>query len=229
MAKVVFGGGVAEMRNKLGSVVYTRSRGGAVARALVTTGVRHTDIQTAQRALFKSAIQRWYTTLSEDQRAAWRQQALLMPKLRPSLSPRIMSGQNLYVSINARALNQGAGPYDDVPNPFLYRDTPAIVQAECNIATTSYLLDVSPRPTGTTGILIWISRTLSPGIWNYHSNMKNVYWADQGDTWPLELWDDIVGNLITPAAGKQNSVLIRAFEESTWWLSPARQQRVICS
>jgi len=75
MAKVIFSAAIADMRNKLGSVVYARNRYGAYTRAYKLTVNPGTPDQLTQQAVFTTVSGTW-KTLTESEREQWRQAAL---------------------------------------------------------------------------------------------------------------------------------------------------------
>ena len=75
MAKVFFSAAVADMRNKLGGVVYARNRYGAYSRNYVLTVNPGTPAQLTHQALFTTVSATW-KTLTEAQRLSWREAAL---------------------------------------------------------------------------------------------------------------------------------------------------------
>lgn len=203
MAKITFGGVVADARNKLGDVVYSRNRGGAFARALVQTGVRHTAPQTAQRAAFKTAVQRWYSTLTETQRENWRAYAVRRTPTAKPIGTHRMSGQNAYVYFNASfyyLLNTFA---DDPP---ANDSIPALTNPSLIIdpGSTQMLFSVDgPTPVGNQWTQIFLSAPTSPSITNPQKRLIAVDGIFAGDPNPKDIWASYTSLLPAPAVGQK--------------------------
>jgi len=71
MAKVTYGPNIVDARNKCGSVVYTRNRGGQIIRNKVTPHNPKSTAQQTIRTALTSIRKRWSYTLTDAQRAAW--------------------------------------------------------------------------------------------------------------------------------------------------------------
>jgi len=70
MAKIKFGFGVAEVRNKLGGSVFARNKGGNYVRTKVTPLNPQTSAQVGARSLLTSLAQS-FRALSQNEITAW--------------------------------------------------------------------------------------------------------------------------------------------------------------
>lgn len=70
-AKIVFSAVVGDARNKVGGVVFTKSRAGAIVRRKVSPVQPRTPSQSTVRASFTGFSKVWSGTLTAAERAAW--------------------------------------------------------------------------------------------------------------------------------------------------------------
>ena len=71
MARILFGNMVADVRGKLGGIVYSRNTGGAYARQKVSPVQPRTPSQLNQRSRMAETSKLW-DTLTQNQREAWK-------------------------------------------------------------------------------------------------------------------------------------------------------------
>lgn len=115
MALLKFGGGITEMRGSIAGNVYSRNRSGAYARARTSP----TNPQTARQTLVRSAVaqlcERWSSTLTAAQRAAWGlygDSVSVLNKLGESM---FLSGFNHYIRSNVVLIQNALAPVDAGP------------------------------------------------------------------------------------------------------------------
>jgi hypothetical protein len=127
MAKIKLVAPVSDIRGELGGVVYSNWKGIAYTRDLATAISNPESLaQEAVRASLSSLSQRWLSTLTDAQRAAWEEYAqqrgsakgadrvVGYKSLMPDLG-KIMTGKNAYVSTNAQLGRWSIAPVDDAP------------------------------------------------------------------------------------------------------------------
>lgn len=100
MAKVLFTAVVADMRGKLAGTVFTKNRGGAVARTKVSPVNARTIPQQVARADFGNFSTAW-RSLSQASRDTWNTGAPNFPRKDQFGNTKILSGQQLYVALNS--------------------------------------------------------------------------------------------------------------------------------
>ena len=101
MATIRPGNIVADIRGKLGDTVYSRNSAGPFVRERIDPVQPDTQLQLDQRALLTALSQAWSGTLTEAQRATWRQYASTWPRPNRWGQPTGNSGQNHFVRANA--------------------------------------------------------------------------------------------------------------------------------
>jgi hypothetical protein len=140
MAKVTFGPLVTEARGKVGDVVFSRTRGGAISRAAPVRVDPYTTIQTDYQDIFKAGALRWNANLTDDQRKRWREFSQLYPRTDQLAQGYAPSGQCRHAGSNAVAYRYGGGFLDDPPANL---DCPQPTNVEILAATeTPQLLSV---------------------------------------------------------------------------------------
>lgn len=118
MALIKFGGGIVEMRGKLGGTVFSRNKGGNYARAATTPINPNTARQVLVRTALAFLTDRWSNTLTVGQRTAWNLYAAsvqMINKLGESIN---ISGFNHYIRSNLIAKMVPYPLVDDGPVVF---------------------------------------------------------------------------------------------------------------
>lgn len=107
---------VADIRNKLNGTVFSKNRYGLYARTKVTPVNPQTTYQQQNRAILGNASAAW-KGLTQDQRNAWIAAAPNFPVTDIFGNVQILSGQALYVKLNANLANAGQSAIGDPPTP----------------------------------------------------------------------------------------------------------------
>lgn len=115
MAIVKFGSGVAEMRNKVGGMVFSRNQYGSYQRTKVTPINPQTSAQSAQRATISTISKAWGQELTEAQRTAWNNGAQFAPVLSIFGDVQILNGIAWYLKLNLLITRLGLTRIDDPP------------------------------------------------------------------------------------------------------------------
>lgn len=172
---------VTDMRGSIGGTTFARNRGGIYARARVVPINPQTGRQTSVRAALGSLAQRWSTTLTDVQRAAWELYAanVLIPNRLGE--PRALSGQQMYVRTNTLALDCEIARIDDAPTTFTVGPTitPAFtpVPASDEITMTD-LGGYDPATDGEVGVLVQVGTPQNGGVQFFKSPFTKALGAD---------------------------------------------------
>lgn len=147
MAVAKLGAILADIRGKLGDDIYSLARGGIHTVRSMPVTVTNPDSahQQAIRGYFKTSSQRWYNTLTSDQRDKWEELAQQLRHDHTRLHNGIMSlvppiwikgsGLNAYVSFRSRALMAGFVTFsDDAPLGATPPTPPEIIDSEWRTA-----------------------------------------------------------------------------------------------
>ena len=99
MAKILFGGGVANIRGSIGGTTFSRNTNGAIARNRTKPVNNNTFLQQTARALFGAVAAAW-RGLTEPQRQSFFDQAPAYPQTDSLGQTVILSGQQLFNKLN---------------------------------------------------------------------------------------------------------------------------------
>lgn len=116
MAKVLFTAVVADMRGKLAGTVFTKNRGGAVARTKVSPVNRRTTSQQTRRSVFGNMSSAW-RALTEAQRQSWIEGAPGFARTDQFKNQKVLSGQQLFVGLNSNLQKIGKAMLSVCPVP----------------------------------------------------------------------------------------------------------------
>lgn len=114
MAKYVPGPLISEFRGKLGGIVGTRNRYGAVIRVWVKPVVSTTEYATNAKARLGAATQAWQA-LTGAQKLAWTEFAASRPVIGALGEQQILTGHVAYVGVRTRMALAGVALLTDPP------------------------------------------------------------------------------------------------------------------
>lgn len=185
MAKVRFGGGVAEMRRSLEGNTFSRNKGGAYVRQRVRPTNPNTPAQIEKREIMSSLAKKWATELSQDERQTWIDFATLNPRIDVLGETIELSGIQMFISLNERLLIANQTGLDEAP----------INQTVQQLTSLSAIFDIGLgdaynitfTPTLIVGQFLQIFSTpqLSQGISFIKNRIRLILPDDAGDTSPL--------------------------------------------
>ncbi len=115
MAKLLFGIGVADARNKLGGHVFSKNRNGAYVRQKVSPTQPRSTKQLAVRSTFGAISKAWATVLTDLQRSGWISLASSNPSPDQFGNPQILTGLQFYQKVNRNLSTIGVTRLDDAP------------------------------------------------------------------------------------------------------------------
>ena len=101
MAIVRPGNIIVDIRGKVGDTVYSRNNAGPFVRSRIVAPQVPTQLQLDQQALMTALSTAWSGTLTEPQRATWRQYAHQHPRPNRWGNLTAKTGQNAFVRANA--------------------------------------------------------------------------------------------------------------------------------
>lgn len=107
MALIKFGGGILEMRGKIGGNVYSKNRYGNYVRQGTIPVNPNSSRQAAVRADMASIVSAWTETLTAVQRAAWEVYAAAINFVNQLGETITLTGYNHFVRCNISRLNNG--------------------------------------------------------------------------------------------------------------------------
>lgn len=141
MAKIVFSAVVGDARKKVGGVVFTKVRSGAIVRRKVSPIQPRSSFQRNVRADFTSLSKSW-GGLSDSQRSGWIALAALSPRKDVFGASHTLTGLQLYQSCNRNLASLGLPAISDPP-PNLQAGYPGLLTLSTIKAGTAVLTGVT--------------------------------------------------------------------------------------
>lgn len=160
MAKFTPGAIVSEIRNKIAATVYSKNGSGAIIRNRVTPINRRSTGQTEQRQVLASLSSGW-RGLTQAQRDAWNAAAPNFPQTDSLGQTVILTGEQLYVRLNANLTLIGAALITSPPVPTSF-DPLTVSIASLTAAAFTVGFTPDPVPTGFS-LIIRATRPVSAG------------------------------------------------------------------
>ncbi len=212
----------ADIRGKVSGLVYSKNRFGNYTRRLVAPVQPRTDDQLLWRHWFTSHTQYW-RSLTEEQRAAWRQWAENWNKTDSLGDPVRVTGSQAFVALHAYRRLFGLGLEATPPNiqPSGFALTSLSLTAGVLAGALTMSLDFTPTPIADWGIVILATPPLSPGInFTGRSLYRVIGTRTPPVASPLDIADDYENKFGVPPVGTR--VFVRVLPV-TW--STASQNR----
>ncbi len=213
MAKVLFGAGTTDMRNKLNGWVYSRNRYGGYVRSKPTPVNPQTTYQQKQRQQLGNLSSQW-RGLTEAQRQAWKDATGDFQITDIFGFPQKLAGNVLYIRLNQNLLNAGESGIDAPPLPVAIPDFFAS-DLTADSATPSLSISVSEATVPANfACAIYATGTVGPGISYVKNRLRFIGTADAttGEIDILSLWQDRFGDLV---AGQKIVVRVRLISTDT--------------
>lgn len=211
MAKVLFTAVVADMRNKLNGTVFSKNRYGAYTRTKVTPVNPQTTAQQNARNRLSTQSQAW-RGLTETQRQSWIDGAANFPTTDIFGNTKILSGQALYVRLNANLALIGEAAIDDCPNPVAIPAFELSTVAADDSANTVILTGTTPVPADF-ALVVMGTPNITPGISFVKNRFRFVDAIAAAATSPYDISAAYTALFGDPVTGQK--IFIKAFLIST--------------
>jgi hypothetical protein len=197
MAKVQFTFAVSDVRNKYNGSVFASNRGGSYIRNKKTPTNPQTDYQQNSRSVLAEFSSGW-RSLTQSQRDGWNAGAADFPYVDIFGSSRTLSGQQLYVKLNANLTYAGQASITTCPSPGSVPQANIVsVVSDVSSTTVTVTLSDTTVPAGYT-LLIFATPCVSPGI-NFVKNRLRLlgdFVLTAGAINTYSVWHARLGNLV---------------------------------
>jgi hypothetical protein len=215
MAKVKYGPVVADARNSIDGVVYSRNQYGAYTRIKVSPTQPRTEYQLQVRGNMSEISKAWAYTLTDEERAAWETWARNNPVTDVFGNSQVLSGIAAFNRVNGVLLAIGKSIITTPPAEF--KATPL---ATCSISMTSTDQKVSitftPSPLGTKERLyMWGTGKLNGGRSFFKPFLRLFGTSAAGQASPYEAGTKYTSRFGSFAAGEKHAFLISVVNEDT--------------
>lgn len=230
MARVLFGGGVADVRGKWNGQVFSRNKGGSYFRTKVTPINPNTTFQATQRSFQSNLAKRWANTLTDDQRQSWKSFGQLTGTMSVFGNKQIISGIAAYLRINRLISAAGGTVIDDAPSSLdIQNITSGSLAIDSGLSTAVFTFAPTPYSAGQ-GLYIFATPPMSAGILNFSSSLRFIGYYDAAAS-PLDITTQWVARFgAIPATGGQAvGISVRAFDIGTGALSAASSFQAVIS
>jgi len=172
MAKYTPSAIVSEMRNKIGGVVFSRSRAGLFVRRKVSPLQPRTAYQTAVRADFTQLAQRWSAVLTDPQRQGWISLAAAHPIKDVFSNTLVLTGLQMYIALNRALQTIEQTIIDDAPVT-LQSESTGELTVVATVGTPNVLtVDPANYNTSVSGWVILGGGPMSPGAYYIGSALR---------------------------------------------------------
>lgn len=230
MARVLYGGGVADVRGKWNGQVHSRNKGGAYFRTKVTPINPNTSYQALQRTYQSNLAKYWAASLTDDQRQGWKSLGQILGTLSVFGNKLILSGIATFIRINRILLAAGVTQIDDAPTS---NDISNVESGSLAVSsgggTVVFTFAPTPYAAGQ-GLYVFATPPMSAGILNFTNQLRLIGYFDASAS-PLSLtaaWTARFG-AVPGSPGQAVGISVRAIDSTTGAISAAANFQAIIS
>lgn len=211
---------MADMRGKIAGTVFSKNRGGAIARTKVTPSNPQTASQLVTRSRLTGFSQGW-RGLTQAARDAWDTAVQNFPRTNVFGDSTILSGHQLYIGLNSQLLAAGASQIGTPPNPTgaAAISSPVLVAA-VGASTLTIAFDPDPVPANT-AFIVDATTSLSPGRSNVKNQFRQIGVLAAATASPGDIWAEYIAKFGVPSVGQKVHVQLRAVNTLTGEVSGA--------
>jgi len=217
MAKVKYGGGVADMRNAFAGQVHSRNTYGNYIRQKVSPVQPRTPRQQQLRSQLSDLAKRYSTVLTDEQRNAWINFAAANPVVDVFGDSIVLTGINMYQKVNNLRKLMGLSILDDPPSDFSVQSpTSAGLQIDYEGTPPTLKIKVTFAPSPAPAkhrVEVWATEPMKPGVMFFSHKLRLLKISQANQSSPLDITDDYIARFGTPAAGTKIGVEIRFVNE----------------
>lgn len=227
MAKIMFGGGVSEMRGSQAGNTFSRNRGGSYTRQRVTPLNPQSARQQSVRNSLLELSTAWGTVLTQSQRDAWTSFAASWPTTDVFGASIVLTGLQMYTRQNMTLLQAGLTRLDDPPADLDVESllTMSIVADE---SSNNLVVTFTPTPVAATShVQVFATPNLQPGISFAKNKLRLIHTSAAAGTSPITItteYTDAFGSMVT---GKKVIVQARIIDDATGAVSVPLQASAI--
>lgn len=229
MAKVLFGGGIADMRRSLEGNTFSRNKGGSYVRQRVRPTNPQTVDQINKRQILSQLAKEWGVSLSQGQRDAWTSFAEINTRVDVLGQTLLLSGLQMFISLNERLLIAGEpGRSQPPPNLDVTQVTAVTTIFDIGVGDT-YSITFSPVGTSDERLQIFSTPQLSPGISFIKNRVRIILTDGDATVSPFEAkttWEAKFG--VPPLIGTKIVTLVRILNKLNGAISiPIRSDTIV--
>jgi hypothetical protein len=227
MAKIKFGGMVADARGKLDGVVYSKNQYGAYVRNKVSPVQPQTARQTLVRERLTQLSKAYSTVLTDAARAAWSGFAKINPSVDIFGQPQAQTGIATYVRLNSVLFNVGSARID-VPPANLAVKALMSVNVTASAGPNAVSVGFTATPTGAAEMLyLFATQGFSAGRQFFKPAMRFIGSGGPALASPMDataLYVAKFGDLVT---GQVIGFMVAVADNATGAVSPGLFARVV--
>ncbi len=222
MAKVLYGGGVANMSGSEAGTVHSHNKGGTYTRQRTVPTNPQTARQMAQRDKLSNSAKEWVNDLDQLQRDAWNVFASENPVIDTLGQSIFLSGFQMYVKLNNRIAVAGGLPINEPP---LDQIVTQLTQADLSFDKGAGNIDITFTPVPLAAnerIEVFATPGVSPGVSYIKNKLRLVFVSALMVTQPQDIeagWQSVFGAL--PPDGRKVVSMTRAIDETKGAISIA--------
>ncbi len=231
MAKVLYGGGVANMSGSEAGTVHSHNKGGSYTRARTVPTNPQTARQMQTRDILSNFSKQWVNDLDQGQRDAWSVFATEHPVIDTLGQSIFLSGFQTYLKLNNRIATAGGTLINEPPLDLIVTQlTTADPTFDVGIGNVEMTFTPSPLEAAER-LQIFCTPGISPGITYVKNKLRLIFSAFVATTSPFDFeaaWQAVFGAL--PPLGAKIVTMTRVIEETKGAISvPLRGETLVVS
>lgn len=216
MAKVKYGGGVADMRNAWAGQVHSRNTFGNYIRQKVSPVQPRTPRQQELRSILTTLAKRYSTVLTDEQRNAWINFATSNPVIDVFGDTIVLTGINMYVRVNNLRLLMGLPILDNPPSDFSVSNPTDVSLTITTTPTFAMNVAFAPSPSPTNHrVEVWVTEPMKPGVMFFSQKLRLLLiTSSDAVSSPIDITSEYINRFGMPASGTKIGVEVRFVNET---------------
>jgi hypothetical protein len=167
MGKVTYSSAVSEIRGNVGSLCYSRTRGGAVVRARLSRVAGWSNLQNDVRDYAANVGVRWNATLTDAGRRAWNSAASTLSRHNQLKQAVSLTGQQYYFKVNFPYHWIWEEFFDAPPSILTPNPIPTLAIDAATATPQSLLLNFNRTPDADEAFYVRVTNPMNPGVTSY--------------------------------------------------------------
>jgi len=231
MAKILFGGGVAEMRGSEAGTTFSRNKGGSYTRQRVTPTNPKTAAQQAQRSRVSELASAWSNVLTQTQRDGWGTFAANFPTTDVFGAVIVLTGAQAFSRIGSRLMAAGLDYIADAPAD---QDVTDLVTVEATADIGAGGMEITFTPTllaADDHLQVFCTPGISPGISNARNKLRLIATSFAAEAGPFDYQPGFLAAFgALPQVGQKLIIEVRSLRSTNGAIdSPLRADVLVTS
>lgn len=208
MAKIAVSALISDIRKKVGSNVFQKSRAGLIVRKKVSPTQPRTPEQRAVRSSFASLSKAWPGTLTQSKRDGWIDLATGITRSDRLGQKFLLTGLQLYQMCNRSLATISVAPITDAPAALAVGSPVSLTVVATAAAGGTFTVDSGTDPAANEVPVVWATPPFSAGRQNDNKRLRYLFKTTAATAGPWDIKTAYVAKFGTLVSGQHIQVAV---------------------